>query len=74
VKSNPCTGLLQAHRVRGGSGSQIQDKRHKKVVSQAYAPAAFIPRKYSWYSFQLEAEPIPRPQCDRKDYVSEKLQ
>jgi hypothetical protein len=26
---------------------------------QPYAPAAFIPRKYSWYSFLLEAESIP---------------
>jgi hypothetical protein len=29
---------------------------------------AFTPRKYTWYSFLLEAE------CDRKDYVTEKFQ
>jgi hypothetical protein len=28
---------------------------------QPYAPAAFTPRKYSWYSFLLEAELTPRP-------------
>jgi hypothetical protein len=28
---------------------------------QPYAPAAFTPRKYSWYSFLPEAEQIPRP-------------
>jgi len=44
------------------------------VVSQPYAPAAFIPRKYSWYLFQLEAESIARAQCGRKDYMSKKLQ
>jgi len=26
-----------------------------------YAPAAFTPRKYSWYSFLLEAESNPGP-------------
>jgi hypothetical protein len=30
-----------------------------KVVS--YAPAAFTPRKYTWYSFLLEAESTPGP-------------
>jgi len=28
---------------------------------QTYAPAAFTPRKYSWYSFLLEAELTPGP-------------
>ena len=28
---------------------------------QSYALAAFTPRKYSWYSFLLEAESTPRP-------------
>ena len=32
------------------------------------------PRKYSWHSFQLEAESIPVPQCGRKDYVNKKFQ
>jgi len=31
-----------------------------KVV-QPYAPAAFIRRKCSWYSFLLEAESTPGP-------------
>jgi hypothetical protein len=29
---------------------------------QPYAPAAFTPRKYPWYSFLLEAKSTPRPQ------------
>jgi len=33
----------------------------------------FTPRKYSWYSFLLEAESNPGLQCDRKDYVNEKF-
>ena len=44
-----------------------------KVV-KPYAPAAFTPRKSSWYSFLLETESTPGPQCDRKDYVNEKIQ
>jgi len=28
---------------------------------QPYAPDAFTPRKYSWYSFLLEAESTPVP-------------
>jgi hypothetical protein len=44
-----------------------------KVVCQPYVPAAFTPIKYSWYSFSLEAESTPGPQCGRKDYVNEKI-
>jgi len=39
------------------------------VGCQPYAPAVFTPRKYSWYSFLLEAESTPGPQCDRKDFM-----
>jgi hypothetical protein len=43
-------------------------------VCQPYAPAAFTPMKYSWYSFLLEAESTPGPKCGRKDYVKDKFQ
>jgi len=40
----------------GPEGSQITWQRYRMVVGcQPYAPAAFTPRKYSWYSFLLEA-------------------
>ena len=42
-----------------------------KVVSLTHW-RLFTPRKYSWYSFLLEAESTPGPQCDWKDYVNEK--
>jgi hypothetical protein len=35
---------------------------------------AFSPQEHSWYSFLLEAESTPRPQCGWKDYVNEKFQ
>jgi len=40
---------------------------------QLHAPAAFTPRKCSWYSFLLEAESTPGPEYKRKDYVNEKF-
>ena len=46
---------------------------HRMVVGcQPYPPAAFTPRKYSWYSFLLQAESTPGPQCDQKDFMSMK--
>ena len=44
-----------------------------KVGSFTYRPP--LPtRKYTWYSFLLEAESTPGPLCDRKDYVNEIFQ
>jgi hypothetical protein len=34
---------------------------------QPYAPAALYPQEDSWYSFLLEAESTPGPQCSWKD-------
>ena len=61
----------QALRVPGSWGYQIS--RHSaheggRVVSRTHRPP--LPhRKYSWYSFLLEAESASGPQCGRKDYV-----
>ena len=68
----------QELRVPGdwSSGSQIsRQSAHEggKVVSFTHRPP--LPtRKYSWYSFLLEAESTPGPQCGRKDYVNNKFQ
>ena len=49
--------------------------RHMKVVRlSALCTGRLYPRKYSWYSFLLEAESTPGPYCGRKDYVNEKFQ
>ena len=67
---------LQAQR-----GPKVSNKlRFKDFVPRAqdggrmsaFAPAVFTPRKCSCYSFLLEAEWIPGPYCDRKDFMSMK--
>jgi hypothetical protein len=53
----------EALRVPGSWGSQFQDSRHTKVV-KVVSPTHWLhlpPRKYSWYSFLLEAESTPGP-------------
>ena len=66
----------QVLRVPGDSDSQIS--RHSthegdKFVSPTHQPS-LLPNKYSCYSFLLDAESIPGPQCDRKDYANKKFQ
>ena len=74
VKQLLC-GPGQAPNFPGARGSQIsRQSAHegRKVVSLTLRPP--LPtRKYSWYSFMLEAESTPGLQCGRKDYVNEKL-
>ena len=52
---------------------RFQDNQHMKLVSLTHRPP-LPPRKYSCYSFMLEAESTPGPQCGQKDYVNEKFQ
>ena len=42
------------------------------VRLSALRTGRLYPRKYSWYSFLLEVESTPGPQCDRKDFMSMK--
>ena len=52
---NMCYSKKVKQSQTGPEGSQISWQRHRMVVGcQPYAPAAFTPRKYSWYSFLLD--------------------
>ena len=65
---------LQAQRGPEGSRKlRFPDFVTTLVGCQPYAPAAFTPRKYSWYSFLSGAESTPGPWCDRKDFMSMKI-
>ena len=59
-----------------GRGSHIsRQSAHEggKVVIPMHRPLLPL-RKYSWYSFVLQAESTSGPQCGRKDCVNEKFQ
>jgi len=63
-----------AQRVPGGLGSQISLTfgTWRWWGRQPHAPAAFTPRKCSWYSFSLGAESTLGSWYVRKEYVTEK--
>jgi len=52
------------------------DGRNMKVtrLSALRTGRLYHPRKYSWYSYLLEAESTQGTQCGQKDYVNEKFQ
>ena len=74
--NNQCiTGLDRPWRFQGFEAHRLQDNRHTKVVSlSALCTGPSTPRKYSWYSFLLQTESTPGPQCGRKNFANEKLQ
>jgi hypothetical protein len=70
------TGQCVAPRVPGCLGSQITMTFGilRWWGCQPHAPAAFTPRKGSWYSFSVGAESTPGPWYGQKEYVTEKIQ
>ena len=70
------TGHVGPEGSRRVKAPSFRDNSTVMVVGcQPYAPTTFTPRsipddrKHTWYSFLLEAEWTPGPECDRKDYV-----
>ena len=59
-QSSPITGLERPRGFQEVKVPRFRDNGTRLVVGcQPYAPAAFTPRKYSWYLFLLEAESTP---------------
>jgi hypothetical protein len=59
---------IQALGFQEVEAPEFLDNRHMKVVRlSALRTGRLYPQKDSWYSFLLEAEFTPGPQCDRKD-------
>ena len=63
--SNLITGRERPRGFQEVELPRFQDNRHMKVVRLSRTGRLY-PRKYSWYSFLLEAESTPGPQCGRK--------
>jgi hypothetical protein len=63
-----------AQRVPGGLGSKISMtfSTWRWWGCRPHTPAAFTPRKCSWYSFSLGAQSNPGQWYDRKEYVTKK--
>ena len=75
VKQSPLqawTGTEGSRRLRLPDFMTTAHEGSKVVSPTHWAPLP--PRKYSWYSFLLEAESTPEPYCGQKDYVNEKFQ
>ena len=72
--NNSIIGLDNSWEFQEVEAPRFQNNRHIKVVRlSALGTRRLYPRKYSWYSFLLEADSTPGPQCGRKDCVSKKL-
>jgi len=62
VNSSPVTGLEWPRGFQEVKVPRILDNGTGRWLGyQPYAPAAFTPKKFSWYSFLSEAESTPGP-------------
>ena len=72
---NPCTGLDRPLGFPGGWGCQIS-RQLAHEGEQVFSPMhwlSLLTRRYSWYSFLLQAELTPGSECGWKD-VNKKFQ
>jgi len=62
-------------KVQESEAPRFQNNRHMKaVILSALQTGCLYPlKKYSWYSFLLDADSTPGPQCSWKDYDNEKF-
>jgi hypothetical protein len=64
-KNNPIKGVEKPSGLQEFEAPRVQDNRHMKMLSlSALRTGRLYPlRKYSWYSFQLDAKSTTEPQC-----------
>jgi hypothetical protein len=62
------TGPQGSSRLRFQISLQSAHESGTVVRPKDWSPLP--PRKYSWYSFLLEAKSTPEPQCSQMDYVN----
>ena len=75
LKSYPCTDLGRPRGPQKANAPRtFRQSAYEvgKVVSPTHHPP-LTPKGYPWYSFLLEAESTPGPQCGQKDQVSDKV-
>ena len=62
----PCAGPQGTRKVEAPGISKKSEYESDKAVSPKHRPL-LPPRMYTWFSFLLEVEATPGPQCGRKD-------
>jgi len=50
----------------GSRRLRLLEYQNNRQVCQPYAPVAFTPKRYPWYTFLVEVKSTPGPHSDRK--------
>jgi len=74
-----CSNLKKKRKVKQSAFQEAEasrfhyNRRIKVVRLSSFRTGRLYPSKYSRYSFLLENESTPGPQCGRKNYVNDRI-